>query len=322
MIGPISVRGSIRVLALVSMALLSAAPGGGVLTRPAAAADSPGLVTHTLAESNTALLARAAHGAARQLVVQVPLSAGTRVGLRAEGTGRLDADMREALLQALNERRIRCVLLAPIDALGDSGSSAAAEPERRTGPGGGTSPGASPAPSAGSNTDLATLAQQAKDAQREFDALQAERQEQVARADSLARLSGGDRGNGGGAATSALATPADLPVLTWRVQEARVDYVRMFRGGLFGAHRVERRARADLALRLTPAGSDAIAWSASADSTVGDVVLRGELAALEDRTRPETRPALPTASFKKVLEPALVVVLIAGLVSLFYQNRP
>jgi len=98
--------------------------------------------------------------------------------------------------------------------------------------------------------------------------------------------------------------------------------VRQFRGGLFGSPRVERRARVDLAIRLAPAGSDAITWSASADSTVGDVVHKSELAALEDRTRPETRPTLPSSSFKKVLEPALVVVLIAGLVSLFYQNRP
>ena len=98
--------------------------------------------------------------------------------------------------------------------------------------------------------------------------------------------------------------------------------MRQFRGGLLGAHRVERRARVDVALRLTPAGAEAITWTATADTTVGDVVLKSELAALEDRTRPETRPTLPSSSFKKVLEPALVVVLIAGLVSLFYQNRP
>ena len=310
-----TVRGSVRLLLGPAVALVLGAGGGPA---PAAAADAPGTVTRPLAPSNTALLARAAHGAARQLVAQVPLAAGTQVGLRAEGDGALDADMREALLQALNERRIRCLLLAPAadGAGGDSLAAAGGEDRPRpSGPGGGSG---TVTPGLGDATDLAAIARQAAEAQAGYERLQAERREQEARADSLARL-----GGGGGARDAARdATPADLPVLTWRVQEARVDYVRMFRGGLFGAQRVERRARADLALRLAPAGGEAIAWSASADSTVGDVVLRSELAALEDRTRPETRPQLPSASFKKVLEPALVVVLVAGLVSLFYQNRP
>ncbi|MEO6462932.1 MAG: hypothetical protein ABIP29_07635 [Candidatus Eisenbacteria bacterium] len=320
MIGMQPVRGRIRVLALVAFVLVP----GLVLARPAAAADGPGLVTRPVAETNTALLARASRAVAGRLVARAPLTPGSRVGLRAEGAGALDTDMREALLQALNARRISCVLLTPIGVEGDSGSTAEEPPARPTGPGGGAA-GASSGPSAGSNTDLARLAKLGREAQTNYDALQAERKDQAARADSLSRLSGGGGGGGGAASAGALSAPATsgaLPVLTWRVQEARVDYVRMFRGGIFGAQRVERRAHADLALRLTPAGGDAIAWSASADTTVGDVVLKSDLLTLEDRTRPETRPALPNASFKKVLEPALVVVLIAGLVSLFYQNRP
>lgn len=265
-------------LALAAPAVPAAA-GGGAVTRP-------------LAPTNTALLGKAAHGAAGRLVAQVPLSPGAKVGLRPEGAGKLDADVREALLQALTERRISCVLLPALDVPTDSAEAAATAAPR--------GPGAANAAAADSAA-----------APADFAALQAERRAQAARAESLARASG-----------SVLAAPGDLPVLTWRVQEARVDYVRQFRGGLLGAQRVERRARVDVALRLTPAGAAAITWTATADTTVGDVVLKSELAALEDRTRPETRPTLPSSSFKKVLEPALVVVLIAGLVSLFYQNRP
>ena len=119
------------------------------------------------------------------------------------------------------------------------------------------------------------------------------------------------------------AAAGDLPVVTWRVQEARVDYVRQFRSGLFGAHRIERRARADFALRYSAPGSDGVTWSAAADTAIGDVVLKSEISALEDRTRPESRPTLPpSGGVKKIVEPLLVVVLVAGLVSLFYQNRP
>jgi hypothetical protein len=318
MTGFVRVRLPIRGLALVAVLSLAAA-----LAPPARAADSEA-VTRPIAESNTALLARAAEGVARQLVAGLPLSAGTRVGLRQEGTSELQGDMREAILRALNGRRITCVLLEPAAAEvpPDTATAAAADAAARpTGPGG----SATTPPGSESSTDLAELNRQAAETQRTYESLQAERAAQAARADSVARAAGA---NGApapaerGAPTTVLATQGQLPVLTWRVQEARVDYVRSFRGGIFGAQRVERRARADLALRLTPAGSDAISWSAAADTALGDVVLKSELAALEDRTRPETRPQLPSSSFKKVLEPALVVLLVAGLVSLFYQNRP
>jgi hypothetical protein len=111
-------------------------------------------------------------------------------------------------------------------------------------------------------------------------------------------------------------------VLTYRVLESRVDYVRQFRSGLFGAQRIERRALTSVSLRLAAPGSEAVTWTATADSTVGDVVLKSDLPSLEDRARPETRPTPPSSSIKKVLEPVLVLALIAGLVALFYQNRP
>jgi len=314
-------RVRLRIRGLVFVAVVSLA---ATLAPPARAAESEA-VTKPIAESNTALLARAADGVARQLVAGLPLSPGTRVGLRLEGTSELEGDMREALLRALNGRRITCVLLEPATAEVPSDTAAAAaatEAARPTGPGG----SAATPPGMGSSTDLAEMARQATEAQRSYDALQAERAAQAARADSVARAAGASGAPAPpaerAAPTTVLASQGHLPVLTWRVQEARVDYVRSFRGGIFGAHRVERRARADLALRLTPAGSDAISWSAAADTAVGDVVLKSELPALEDRTRPETRPQLPNSSFKKVLEPALVVLLVAGLVSLFYQNRP
>lgn len=284
--------------AVVALVLLAVAPAD-----PASAAAKSDLVTSALAPTNTALLARASGAVARRLVAESRLQPGQRVGLRPEGEGKLDADMREALLRALNDRNIACVLLPGTAATGEAAAETAAAPP--------TDPVAPAAPGA---DGLGAFAEQA---QRDFAALQAEREAQAARADSAARA-----GGTAPAKSAAAGDAADLPILTWRVQEARVDYVRQFRGGILGAQRIERRAHVDLALRLTPAGSDAIAWSATADTTIGDVVLKSEIAALEDRTRPETRPTPPSSSFTKVLEPALVVVLIAGLVSLFYQNRP
>ncbi len=296
----------------VLIAIVLLAPPCAAL-RPAFADDRD--VTRDLPASNTALLARASRAAALRLVATVPVAAGTRIGLRADTEGKLEGDMREALLQAFNARRITCVLLDPLADVVDTATSAVAPADAAP---------ATPVPAGGTGTLADLSAQAAAAAPSDYERLQAERVAQEVRADSIraARGAGGSGGRGSGGAGSAVAAPEDLPVITWRVQEARVDYVREYRSGIFGAHRVERRARADLALRLTPAGSDAIAWSASADTAIGDVVLKSELAGLEDRTRPETRPVLPQSSFKKVLEPVLVVVLVAGLVSLFYQNRP
>ena len=96
MTGFVRVRHRMRVLALVAVVV------SAFVCAPPARAASSGEVTRPLAESNTALLSRAADVAARQLVARVPLAPGTRVGLRPEGTDVLDADMREALLRALN----------------------------------------------------------------------------------------------------------------------------------------------------------------------------------------------------------------------------
>jgi hypothetical protein len=246
--------------------------------------------------SNSQLLLQVVRAVARRLVAEAPITPGTRVALRAESDQPVDTDAAEALLFALNERRIECVLIPPVFV----GAAAAPAPAE--------TPAKAPAP----GTDVGGL----KDIANQLD--------KTAKADSAAAAHGTEPGRSSRAASSLLFNEAlaDLPVLSYRVAEARVDYVRVFRGGLFGAERIERRATARLSLKLSGPGSDAVRWSAAADSSIGDVVMRGESSALEDRQRPETRPIAPSSGLKKIVEPALVVVLIAGLVSLFYQNRP
>jgi hypothetical protein len=249
--------------------------------------------------SNAQLLLGVSRAVARRLVAQAPLTPGSRVGLRPEPGQGIESDVLDALVMALNERRIECVILEapPAGAPGETTGTAQTDTTVKT----------------GSMANLGAFAQ-----------LQAERAAQAARADSIARA-GGTGTPAPASSPSVMANggaAASLAVLNYRVPEARVDYVRIFRGGLFGAERVERRASARVALRLLGPNSDAVRWSATADTTVSDVVMKSEIASLEDRTRPETRSIAPTSSLKRLVEPALVVVLVAGLVSLFYQNRP
>ncbi len=252
--------------------------------------------------SNAQLLLNAARAVARQLVSQVPLVPGARVALRADAGQGIESDVADALVMALNERKIDCIVLAPL-------ASQAGEPVSLVPAADTTAVLSRP----GGVTDLGSFAK-----------LQAERAAQAARADSIARAGSAAVETEAPAPLSVMANggAGTLPTLTYRVPEARVDYVRIFRGGLFGAQRIERRATARITLRLSIPGSDAVRWSGTADTTITDVVLHSELAALEDRQRPETRPTAPSSGLKKVIEPVLVVVLIAGLVSLFYQNRP
>jgi hypothetical protein len=263
--------------------------------------------SRTLASpSNAQLLLGAVRAVAHQLVYQAPLTPGMRVALRADAGEGVESDVADALVMALNQRHIECVVLPPLA----GGETALAAP---------AAPAADTTAAVPKSADMQSLGAYAR--------LQAERVAQAARADSIARARGAapETPAERPSAASVLANggvTGSLPVLTYRVPEARVDYVRIFRGGLFGAERIERRASARVALRLQSPGSDAVRWSASADTTISDVVMRSEITALEDRQRPETRPLAPTSNLKKVVEPVLVVVLIAGLVSLFYQNRP
>jgi len=273
----------------VALVLCVLAPARGAR----GAEDSP------VSPSNALLLLDATRAVARSLAAQAPLTPGTRVGVRREAGEGVNSDALDALVMALNERRIECVVLEPLAAEGA---------------------GEVPPDTAGVPADTAKSTDLGQ-----FSKLQADRLAQAARADSVARARTGTApapapGNGSVMANGGAA--ATLAVLTYRVPEAHVDYIRIFRGGLFGAERIERRATARIALRLLAPGGEAVRWSASADTSLGDVVMKSEIASLEDRTRPETRPIAPSSSIKKYIEPALVVILIAGLVSLFYQNRP
>ncbi len=258
-----------------------------------AGASAPRVVA---ARTNTEMLVASARAVAAKLASVVPLPAGARVALQPEGHEAVDTDVSEALLLAFNARGFSCLLLpAPV---ADTTAAAAPAPPDTAAAKPGTGPGAKEA----------------------YLKLQEERKAQQALADSLARLAAAHGGASSGAGSPAL--PAGVPLLTYRVAEGRVDYARLFRSGIFGAERIERRATTRVTLKLHAPGDDAVRWSTSADTTIADVVPRAELAALEDRMRPETRPVPPQSNLKKVVEPALVVALIAGLVALFYQNRP
>jgi hypothetical protein len=307
----IAKSGAAATLVLVGTILVA----GGGSVRIASAADSAPL-DRTLPPSNSALLLAALRGVSVQLAKQAPVTPGSRIVLETDGQGTLALDARQALIEAFTARRIE-VVLGNVGA--QPAESAPAPQAADTSQGFGSS---SPPTTPPTTPPTGSLG--------EFSGLQRERLEQAARAESLARASAMQppttpvpaSGSGAVPPSTRILANGDLPRLAVRVEDARVDYVKMYRGGILGAYRVERRANARIDMRLVSPHTEAVSWTASADTSLGDVVLRSDLPSLETKTRPETVGQLPQSGFKKILEPVLVIALVAGLVSLFYQNRP
>lgn len=250
--------------------------------RPGAAAER-----RDLPESNLSLLDRGLVEAARTLVARSPIAAGSKVALKRLPEAPISAAATRAVLAALTERRVEVWVVTGVAP--ESGAAL----ERAPAPTGESSP--------------KTV------------------EEMRERALARARAGGSDAvfDPGTGSVSNAGAPDElDLPLLAINVDEARVDYPRLFRSGLFGGLHVERRAIASLSAELRRPGTRSVYWVGAADTSLADHVMRSEVALLEDASHPETHGTVPNQSWQKVVEPVLVVGLVVGLISLFYTNRP
>jgi hypothetical protein len=111
---------------------------------------------------------------------------------------------------------------------------------------------------------------------------------------------------------------ADL--LEYRVATLGVEYTGLHKSRLFGSGEVDRLAMVSLGLRLvTPDG--ALLWSGHARGQLEDRVPQARLSEVQDRLFTVKAPVVPDRSMSRLLEPAIVVGLVTGLVFLFYTNR-
>lgn len=110
-------------------------------------------------------------------------------------------------------------------------------------------------------------------------------------------------------------------VLTFRLVEFSVSYHDSWRRGLMGPRVVERLASVDLYCRLVSGGAENVLWVGGGKSDRLDVVPKAKLDLLEGMSYPFKPPSLPTRPFSRVLEPALVLGIVGGLVFLFYSNQ-
>ena len=111
------------------------------------------------------------------------------------------------------------------------------------------------------------------------------------------------------------------PVLEYGVTTARVTYLRLV-GYLPGRVKIERQALVEGGLTLRLPNNARVLWSNTASFNLVDRFPRGSLGLVEDERFTELKSPVPDRNFEKVIEPVIVVAVVAGLVALFFQNRP
>ena len=116
--------------------------------------------------------------------------------------------------------------------------------------------------------------------------------------------------------------PADLrPVLDYQLASARVTYLRL-RGFLPGRVKLERQALVEGRLTLRDPSTSRVLWTGDASWNLVDTFPRAQLPLVEDERFSDLKGAIPERNLNKVFEPVVVVGVVAGLVALFFENRP
>lgn len=111
------------------------------------------------------------------------------------------------------------------------------------------------------------------------------------------------------------------PVLEYQLASARVTYLRLV-GWLPGRVKVERQALVEGRLTLRDPTSARVLWTGDATDNLVDVFPRGQIPLVEDERFAELKGVMPERAVNKAIEPVVVVAVVAGLVALFFENRP
>ena len=118
-----------------------------------------------------------------------------------------------------------------------------------------------------------------------------------------------------------LAGHPGVPVLEYQLASARITYLRL-RGWLPGRVKIERQALVEGALTMRDPATANVLWARPALHNLVDAFPRGQIPLVEDARYTDLKGEVPTRHAGKALEPIGVVAIVAGLVALFFQNRP
>lgn len=113
---------------------------------------------------------------------------------------------------------------------------------------------------------------------------------------------------------------SDALELHARVDGATVSYLRRIRSFPFGVKGYERLVTMRASATMQDPRTGQVHWARSASGSLTDMVPKRDLAYVSGASA-AWNPPLPQGSGFRLLEPLIVVGVVAGLVVLFYSNR-
>jgi hypothetical protein len=110
------------------------------------------------------------------------------------------------------------------------------------------------------------------------------------------------------------------PILSYRVIKLNLEYPEIKRKKLFGKSLVKREAQVGLSFNLTDSEGKVL-WNNRGERKNSDLLRKEELLSLNNRQYLFLCPEIPQSTWGKYLEPAVVTVVVGGLIYLFFANR-
>jgi hypothetical protein len=122
---------------------------------------------------------------------------------------------------------------------------------------------------------------------------------------------------------SLAASGAGDPLLEYQLASARITYLRLIGGYVLSSRtKVERQALVEGVLTLRDPETARVMWTSDASHNLVDEIPRSQLPRVEDERFTDLKGVVPERNMGKFIEPIVVVAVVAGLIVLFFQNRP
>jgi len=108
--------------------------------------------------------------------------------------------------------------------------------------------------------------------------------------------------------------------LSYRIIKLSLEYPEIKRKKLFGKSWITRESQIAISFSLSDADGK-ILWSKRGEKKNSDLLRKEELLSLNNKQYPFLSPQVPESTWGKYAEPAVVTVVVGGLIYLFFANR-
>lgn len=120
-----------------------------------------------------------------------------------------------------------------------------------------------------------------------------------------------------------LTTLGPDPMLEYSLSSARITYLRLIGGYLLPSRvKIERQGLVEGAVTLRNPADARVLWTNDVSDNLVDQFPRGQLKQVEDDRYSDLKAEVPERNLGRLVEPVIVIAVVAGLVLLFFQNRP